>query len=49
MWLWYRVFCTMDAYVTHMREKVVFSLNCQWSNWTRAKKKQRERTETDAP
>lgn len=39
MWLWYRLVCTMYAYVRHMREKAVFSLNCQWPNWTRAKKK----------
>lgn len=39
MWLWYRLFCTMDAYVRHMREKVVVFLNCQWPNRTRARKK----------
>lgn len=44
MWLRYRLFCTMEAYVRHMREKVVFFLNCQWPHGTRAKKKSTEKT-----
>lgn len=38
MWLWYGLFCTVGACVRHMKEKVVFFLNCQWPDWARAKK-----------